>query len=97
MFSPMRRRLSGDGAIAGVSLWRSDRSCGVNWAYQGEIVENRRGERTKAVRTESVSVLKDVSLGYQQVERRGRRSSLSNCVDEEEGKNAGARTRSREK
>jgi hypothetical protein len=51
-------------------------------------VENRRGgsRRTKAVRTESVSVLKDVSLGYQQVERRGQRSSLSNCVDEGRGR-----------
>jgi hypothetical protein len=61
----------------------------VNWAYRGKIEENRRGgggRRTKAVRIESVSVLKDVSLGYQQVERRGRCSSLSNCVDERRGR-----------
>jgi hypothetical protein len=45
-----------------------------------------REQKSQSVRTEPVSLLMDVSFGYQQVERGTERSLLWGCVDEEGGR-----------
>jgi hypothetical protein len=70
-----------------------------NWApiRETEGKEESGTRRNLWKELEAVSGLTNVSLWYQQVERRGRRSMLSNGAGKEGGRRAMVRTRRREK